>query len=54
MRFKPEYAHGANAGLSIARDLLESVKKQYPKISYSDLRSLSGVVAIQEMSGKVS
>jgi cytochrome c peroxidase len=51
MRFKPESAHGANAGLSIARDLLESVKKQYPKISYSDLWSLSGVVAIQEMSG---
>jgi cytochrome c peroxidase len=51
MRFNPESAHGANAGLSIARDLLEPIKKQFPKISYSDLWSLAGVVAIQEMGG---
>jgi cytochrome c peroxidase len=51
MRFQPESAHGANAGLSLARDLLEKVKQQYPKISYSDLWSLAGVVAIQEMNG---
>jgi cytochrome c peroxidase len=51
MRFKPESAHGANAGLAVARDLLEDVKKKFPKISYSDLWSLAGVVAIQEMGG---
>jgi cytochrome c peroxidase len=49
MRFKPESGHGANAGLSIARDILEDVKKKYSWISYSDLWSLGGVVAIQEM-----
>ena len=49
MRFAPESAHGANAGLSVARDLLEPVKKKYPGLSYADLWSLAGVVAIQEM-----
>ncbi|KAL2919103.1 heme peroxidase [Polyrhizophydium stewartii] len=51
MRFNPESAHGANAGLSVARDLLEPIKKRFPQISYSDLWSLAGVVAIQEMGG---
>ena len=51
MRFKPESAHGANAGLAVARDLLEQVKQKFPKISYSDLWSLAGVVAVQEMAG---
>jgi cytochrome c peroxidase len=49
MRFSPESQHGANAGLAVARDLLEPIKKKYPKITYSDLWSLAGVVAIQEM-----
>ncbi|KAJ3094786.1 heme peroxidase [Phlyctochytrium bullatum] len=53
MRFDPEASHGANAGLKIARDLLEPVKKKFPEISYSDLWSLAGVVAIQEMGGPV-
>ncbi|TPX33363.1 hypothetical protein SmJEL517_g03720 [Synchytrium microbalum] len=51
MRFPPEGGHGANAGLSVARDLMEKVKKQFPDISYSDLWTLAGVVAIQEMGG---
>lgn len=50
-RFSPEADHGANAGLGIARDLLEPVKKQFPWISYSDLWTLAGVVAIEEMGG---
>lgn len=49
MRFSPEASHGANAGLKVARDLLEGVKKEFPEISYADLWSLAGVVAIQEM-----
>lgn len=53
MRFSPEASHGANAGLQVARDLLEGVKKEFPEISYADLWSLAGVVAIQEMGGPV-
>lgn len=49
MRFEPESAHDANAGLGVARNFLEDVKKKYPQISYSDLWSLAGVVAVQEM-----
>lgn len=51
MRFSPECDHGANAGLGVARDLLEPIKKKFPGISYSDLWTLAGVVAIQEMGG---
>lgn len=53
MRFDPESSHGANAGLAVARNFLEQFKKQFPKISYADLWSLAGVVAIQEMGGPV-
>jgi cytochrome c peroxidase len=51
MRFKPESDHGANAGLGIARDLLDKVKAKYPGISYGDLWTLAGVVAVEEMGG---
>lgn len=53
MRFAPESGHGANAGLAAARDLLEPIKAQFPGITYSDLWSLAGVCAIQEMGGPV-
>jgi len=49
MRFDPEAKHGANAGLDIARAKLEGVKKQFPNISYGDLWTLAGVVAVHEM-----
>ncbi|KAL1989154.1 hypothetical protein VTN96DRAFT_3701 [Rasamsonia emersonii] len=51
MRFAPESEHGANAGLKVARDFLEPVKEKFPWISYSDLWTLAGVCAIQEMQG---
>lgn len=51
MRFAPESLWGANNGLSIARDLLEPVKAKFPWISYSDLWTLAGAVAIEEMGG---
>ncbi|KAI0745964.1 cytochrome c peroxidase [Earliella scabrosa] len=51
MRFEPEAQHGANAGLNIARELLEDVKKEFPWISYGDLWTLAGVCAIQELGG---
>lgn len=51
MRFAPEANHGANAGLHIARNVLEPVKAKHPGISYADLYTLAGVVAIEEMGG---
>lgn len=52
MRFAPESEWGANAGLGTARALLEPIKAKYGnKISYSDLWSLAGNVAIEEMGG---
>jgi cytochrome c peroxidase len=51
MRFQPESLHGANAGLNLARDLMEKVKKEFPWISYGDLWTLGGVAAVQEMAG---
>ncbi|BFZ53212.1 heme peroxidase [Savitreella phatthalungensis] len=51
MRFAPESDHGANAGLHKARSVMETVHAQFPNISYSDLWTLAGVAAIQEMSG---
>ncbi len=51
MRFKPEAEHGANAGLGVARDALEPVKKLFPNISYADIWTLAGAVAIEYMGG---
>jgi cytochrome c peroxidase len=51
MRFEAESNHGANAGLKIARDWMEPIKQQFPWITYSDLWTLGGVAAIQEMQG---
>lgn len=53
MRFAPEGSHGANAGLKHARDFLEPIKEAFPWISYSDLWTLAGVCAVQEMQGPV-
>lgn len=47
MRFAPESLHGANAGLTVARGVLEPVKQKFPWISYGDLWTLAGVAAIQ-------
>jgi cytochrome c peroxidase len=52
MRFKPESAWGANAGLQGTRDALEPLKKKH-NCSYADLYTLSGVVAIEKMGGPV-
>ncbi|KAI0020157.1 cytochrome c peroxidase [Xylariomycetidae sp. FL0641] len=51
MRFAPEKDHGANAGLQHARDFLEPVKAKFPWITYSDLWTLAGVCALQQMQG---
>jgi len=51
MRFRPESDHAANAGLHIARNTLEKVKKKFPGITYADLWTLAGAVAVKEMGG---
>ena len=38
-------------GLNIARDRLEQIKAKFPGISYADLYTLAGVVAVEEMGG---
>lgn len=51
MRFSPECDWGANAGLKLAREFLEPLKAKYPHVSYADLWTLAGVVAIENMGG---
>lgn len=51
MRYHPEMNWGANAGLDIARAALEPIKDKYPELSYSDLYTLAGVVAVEESGG---
>ncbi|KAG1190128.1 hypothetical protein G6F36_003353 [Rhizopus arrhizus] len=52
MRFRSEATHSANNGLEVARTLLEEkIKPKYSNISYGDLYTLGGVVAVQELGG---
>ncbi|KAL7539702.1 hypothetical protein ACHAXR_009509 [Thalassiosira sp. AJA248-18] len=53
IRFKEELAHGGNAGLgSTAVVWMEDIKKKYgDSLSYADLYTLGGVVAIKELGG---
>lgn len=51
MRFSPEASYGNNAGLDLARAALEPIKQQFPEISYADLYTFSGVVAVEEAGG---
>lgn len=48
MRFDPEASWGANAGLGVAREALEGIKEKFPEVSYADLYTLAGVVAVEE------
>lgn len=50
-RFNPEASWGANAGLKVARDAIEPLKAKHPDISYADLYTLAGVVAVEEAGG---
>jgi len=47
MRFEPESLHGANAGLHIARELMEKIKIEFNWITHGDLWTLGGVCAVQ-------
>lgn len=53
MRFaeeKSEAKFGANNGLDVARDLVESIKNELaPQMSFADFWALASIVAIKEM-----
>ena len=49
IRFNPEKSWGANAGLHLAMDFLEPIKTN--EITYADLYTLAGAVAIEHMGG---
>ncbi|KAL5332720.1 putative heme-binding peroxidase [Aspergillus crustosus] len=51
MRYEAEGGDPANAGLQFGRAFLEPVKEVHPWITYSDLWTLAGAVAIEEMGG---
>ena len=51
MRFKEELAHGANAGLSKIVDKLEPLHTQFKGVSYADMYTLAGKVAIETAGG---
>mmetsp|Transcript_4210 Transcript_4210/g.10156 ORF Transcript_4210/g.10156 Transcript_4210/m.10156 type:complete len:324 (-) Transcript_4210:137-1108(-) len=51
MRFAPEATYGNNAGLDRARASLEPVKAAFPDLSYADLYTYAGVVAVEESGG---
>lgn len=51
MRYEGEGGDEANAGLQHARTFLEPIKAKHPWITYADLWTLAGVVAIKEMGG---
>jgi cytochrome c peroxidase len=51
MRYEAEGGDPANAGLQHARGLLEPVKSAHPWLTYADLWTLAGAVAVREMGG---
>lgn len=51
MRFAPEANWGCNAGLKVARDFLEPIKKKHPDMSNADIWTLAGATAIEAMGG---
>ena len=50
-RFKTEQNDPENAGLGKARARLEVIKEKHPYLSYADIWSLAGYVAIEESGG---
>lgn len=51
MRFQPESIDPENKGLEKAREFLEPIKAKHAWISYADLWTLAGVVAVEAMGG---
>jgi len=48
---KAELAHGGNAGLSLALELLTPIKAKYDAISWADLIQMGSAVAVETMGG---
>ena len=54
MRYEPETSDPANAGLTLARNLLnDHIKSKHPWISHADLWILAAYVAIEASNGPV-
>jgi len=51
MRFQPEAGDPGNYGLAVARAVLEPIKRDFPGITYADLWTLAGAVAVESMGG---
>ncbi|KAL9547215.1 cytochrome c peroxidase [Mucor bainieri] len=51
MRYKAEAEDPANAGLEHARHFLDPIKAKHTWISYADLWTLAGCVAVEQMGG---
>ncbi|VVT54998.1 uncharacterized protein SAPINGB_P004368 [Magnusiomyces paraingens] len=51
MRYKSEAMDGANNGLEYARKFLEPIKQQFPWITYADLWTFAGKIALEAMGG---
>lgn len=51
MRLVPEITDDGNTGLHTARAVLQPIKQQFPWITYADLWTLAGVVAVESMGG---
>ena len=51
IRFKEELAHGGNAGLDKMVAKLEPIHAKFPDVSYADLYTLGGKVAIEAAGG---
>lgn len=51
MRYSMEAQDSANNGLEYARKFLEPIKQQFPWITYADLWTFAGTVALEAMGG---
>jgi len=51
IRFEPEIKHGANAGLTIALNLLKNIKKSHENVGWADLLQMASAVAIEHAGG---
>ena len=51
IRFSPEQDDDANKGLLIIRDMLLPIKQRHPELSYADLYTIAGCVAIEFLGG---
>jgi Peroxidase len=51
MRFEPELADGANAGLALMQDIIAPVQKKFPGLSLADLWTVAGSQAVKLLGG---